>query len=151
MSESETIPSPAPPVRKGRHILWYEAFGFTMIILLTWVNNLLSLPYHLFGASYHSDWRGSILETEVVILVWVIVHRLTRRVLTRLHYLERMLRMCAWCRKMNDGDEWVPMEEYFSRKFDSRTSHGMCPTCAASMRAEIEGKMSGERDIAGGS
>ena len=143
MELSETADPPVPAVvadkstRVSRSILWYEGFGFAMIILLTWADDLLNLPYHLFGGSSQSHWRSSLLQTEVVLLVWFVVHRLTRRVLARLHYLERMLRMCAWCRKLNDGAEWVPMEQFFSTKFDTRTSHGMCPACAEAMRAEL--------------
>ena len=137
------IETPAAPPeqrkseRMSRSILWYEGFGFAMIILLSWADDLLHLPYHLFGGEYQSHWRSSLLQTEVVVLVWVVVHRMTGRVLSRLHYLERMLRMCAWCRKIGDGDEWLPMEEYFSAKFDMRTSHGVCPECAEKMRAEF--------------
>jgi hypothetical protein len=29
------------------------------------------------------------------------------------------------------------MEEYFSTKFDTPTSHGMCPTCAEQMKVDI--------------
>jgi hypothetical protein len=134
-------PAPLPELRKStrvsRSILWYEGFGFAMIILLCWADDLLRLPYHLFGGDYQSHWRSSLLQTEVVVLVWVVVHRLTSKVLSRLHYLERMLRMCAWCRKINDGEDWVPMEQYFSTKFDTPTSHGMCPACAETMRAEL--------------
>ncbi|MGB8168280.1 MAG: hypothetical protein WCF18_12355 [Chthoniobacteraceae bacterium] len=138
MSES---PAPPPGQRKSERlshsILWYEGFGFAMIILLCWADDLLHLPYYLFGGEYQSHWRSSLLQTEVVVLVWVVVHRLTSKVLGRLHYLERMLRMCAWCRKVNDGEDWVVMEQYFSTKFDTRTSHGMCPSCAETMRAEM--------------
>jgi hypothetical protein len=123
--------------RFSRSILWFEGFGFLMIIVLTWADDLLNLPYHLFGGVSQSHWRSSLLQTEVVLLVWFVVHRQTSRVLTRLHYLERMLRMCAWCRKINDGEDWVAMEQFFSTKFDTRTSHGMCPACAAAMRAEL--------------
>jgi hypothetical protein len=136
--------SPEPPAEKpksprvSRSILWYEGFGFSMIILLCWADDFLHLPYYLFGGSYQSEWRYSLLQTQVVVFVWIVVHRLTSKVLRRLHYLERMLRVCAWCRKVNDGEEWVPMEEYFSRKFDMPTSHGMCPACAETMRAEFQ-------------
>jgi hypothetical protein len=143
MDVEPSIDSPEPPTvarktaRASRSILWYEGFGFMMIILLTWADDLLNLPYHLFGGTHQSHWRSSLLQTEVVLLVWFVVHRLTARVLSRLHYLEHMLRMCAWCRKVNDGEDWVPMEEYFATKFDTPTSHGMCPACAEQIKAEI--------------
>jgi hypothetical protein len=145
--EPTDVPAPTPARSKSERfsgaILWYEGFGFAMIIVLTWLDDLLNLPYHLFGGSHQSHWRSSLLQTEVVLLVWFVVHHLTSRVLARLHYLERMLRMCAWCRKINDGEEWVPLEQYFSTRFDTRTSHGMCPECAETMRAEFQPPGSG--------
>lgn len=138
MTETSVLPpEQQKSERMSRSILWYEGFGFLMIILLTWADTLLHLPYHLFGGEYQSPWRASLLQTWVVVLVWVVVHRMTSKVLRRLHYLERMLRMCAWCRKIGDGDDWVPMEEYVSTKFDMRTSHGVCPECAEKIRADF--------------
>ena len=126
-----------PPPHSQR-ILWYQAAGFTTIILLSWVDELLRLPYHLFGGTPHSEWRESVVETVVVLLVWASVFRLTRTMLRRLHYLEGLLRMCAWCRKVDCGAEWVLVEEYFARRLGIRTSHGMCPECAAKALAELK-------------
>src|SRR5256885_10121300 len=108
-----------------------------MMILIPGAADFVTLPDYVFGGISRSDWGSSLLQTGVVLVVWIVVHRLTSRVLARLHYLERMLRMCAWCRKINDGEEWVPMEQFFSTKFDTRTSHGMCPACAEAMEAEL--------------
>lgn len=126
-----------PPPHSHR-ILWYEAAGFLTIILLSWVDELLDLPYRLFGSTPHSEWRESAVETLVVLLVWAVVFRLTRAMLRRLHYLEGLLRMCAWCRKVDCGSAWVSVEEYFTRKLDTKTSHGMCPDCAAKALAELK-------------
>lgn len=52
----------------------------------------------------------------------------------RLHYLEEFVRVCAWCRKLNVGEEWIPVEEFFERKFETMTSHGMCPACLVEQR-----------------
>ena len=49
-------------------------------------------------------------------------------------YLEEFLRPCAWCRKLHLDNEWVPVEEFLQRKFDSRTSHGICPACKADLQ-----------------
>ena len=42
----------------------------------------------------------------------------TRRRLRRLYHVEGYLRVCAWCRRIGDGDEWLPMEEHFEKGFD---------------------------------
>jgi hypothetical protein len=65
----------------------------------------------------------------MVLLIWAWVYFLTRRLLKRLHYLEEYLRICSWCRKVCDHDEWLKLEDYFSTRFSMRTSHGMCPEC----------------------
>jgi len=149
--EVEPPPEAPPPTparekstRYSRSILWVEGFGFGMIILLTWIDEWLNIPFHIFGGSQGSHWQASLLTTQVVLVVWWVVHQRTVRVLARLHYLERMLRMCAWCRKIGDGEEWVPMEQYFSNRFDTRTSHGVCPECAEGMRAEFRKPGDGE-------
>jgi hypothetical protein len=118
---------------KPQRILWYEASGFLFIIVLSWVDELFNLPSLLFGGTEHSNWREAAMETIIVLTVWLIVFLLTRRLLARLYYLEKFLRVCAWCRKIGRGDEWLSMEQYFDKDFDVKTSHGLCPACAKKM------------------
>ncbi len=33
----------------SKYIIYYELFGFGLLILITWINELIDLPYHLFG------------------------------------------------------------------------------------------------------
>ena len=49
----------------------------------------------------------------------------------RLFHLEGFLKVCAWCQKVEHGDSWFPIAEFFQQRFDARTSHGMCPECFA--------------------
>ena len=119
--------------RKGQQILWYQAFGFLLIIILSWMDELLSLPARLFGGIQHSNWREAAMETIVALAVWLIVYALTKRLLARLYYLEGFLRVCAWCRKIGQSDKWLPVERYFSKGFDIKTSHGLCPDCEQKM------------------
>ncbi len=129
--------------RKAQHILAYESLGFAAIILLSWVDEVFSLPYRLFGGVGHSNWRESMLETAVVLVVWAGVYGLTQRLLKRLHYLEGFLRVCAWCRKIGHEDEWLPLEQYFDRHLDTKTTHAICPGCARSvMTQETPGAVS---------
>jgi hypothetical protein len=114
---------------KENSILWIEAFGFSLLIVLCWLTELVRIPHVLFGESFTPDWRRAALRTVVMVLVWTWVHLATRRLLQRLHYLEEFLRVCGWCRKVCDDGEWLTMEAYFNSKFATRTSHGMCPEC----------------------
>ena len=116
--------------KSGARILWYECFGFGFILLLSWANQLLDLPHLLVGGDLHaSRWRDTAMETMLILLIWAFVHSLTSRLVARLHYLEGMLRVCAWCRKVGQADRWVRLEDYFSEGFQIGTTHGVCPDC----------------------
>ena len=116
--------------KQPQRILWYENLGFLAIILLSWAGEWLDVPQHVFGGTPHGDWQESATETLLVVLVWAAVHVSTKRLLARLHYLEGFLRVCAWCRKIGHGEDWLPLEQYFAKGFAVETSHGICPACA---------------------
>ena len=116
--------------KSGSRVLWYECFGFGLILLLSWLNKVVDLPHLIVGGDLHaSKWRDSTMETVLILLIWAFVHSLTRRLVARLHYLEGMLRVCAWCRKVGHGERWMRLEEYFAEDFKIGTTHGVCPDC----------------------
>lgn len=118
-------------VRKsGSWVLWYEGVGFSLIILFAWLNELADLPRRFLGGAVHArDLTASVFQTLIVLMIWFVVFRLTRRLLARLHYLEGFLRVCAWCRKVGHEDRWMLIEQYFADGFQIHTTHGMCPDC----------------------
>ena len=105
-------------------------FGFGFLLSLMWIAELLHLPHYLFGDSTESMWPRLLLRTVVLLGIWLIVHRSTSRLLKRLHELETFLRICSWCRKVDDQGEWRTVEDYFDARFETGTSHGICPACA---------------------
>jgi hypothetical protein len=40
---------------KAHRILWYECAGFSFIILMSWLDELLSLPQRIFGGEPRSN------------------------------------------------------------------------------------------------
>ena len=129
---------------KENSILWMEAFGFSLIIVLSWLTEMMRIPHFVFGEPFTPNWNRAMLRTVVMLLVWAWVHVATRRLLKRLHYLEEFLRICGWCRKVCHDGEWLNMEEYFNSKFATQTSHGMCPECLGKKGVE-EIKQRGNR------
>ena len=118
-------------VRKsGSRVLLYESLGFGLILFLSWLNKFVDLP-HLFtaGDARLAKWRDGFIETLLILLIWAFVHSLTTRLLQRLHYLEGMLKICAWCRKVGHKDRWMQLEDYFAEGFHIDTTHGVCPEC----------------------
>lgn len=126
-----------PARHHASQILAVELIGFLAIIALSWANELFGLPSLIFGGGHRINWPESVLETAIIALVAIPVLVLTRRLVLRLHYLEEFLRVCSWCRKLSAGNEWIPVEEFFERTFDMRTSHGMCPACLAEQKGKL--------------
>lgn len=123
--------------KSASRVLWYECFGFGLILLLSWLNQFIDLPHLIVGGQAHaSKWRDSFIETMLILLIWAFVLSLTRRLVQRLHYLEGMLRVCAWCRKVGRGEKWMRLEEYFAEGFHIGTTHGVCPDCLKKMQED---------------
>lgn len=123
--------------KSGGRVLWYECFGFGLILLLSWLNKIVDLPHLLVGGEAHaSKWRDSALETVLILLIWAFVISLTKRLVDRLHYLEGLLRICAWCRKVGHGEKWMRLEDYLSEGFHIGTTHGVCPDCLKKMQED---------------
>jgi hypothetical protein len=112
--------------KAASRILWYESAGFLLLILLSWLDE------------YHASWHESAVESLAVLGVWLVVFCFTRRLVSRLYDLEGFLQVCAWCRKINDGEQWIPLEKYFSDGFRTETTHGMCPECAHKIKKDMD-------------
>ena len=125
--------------KSGSWVLLYECLGFGMLLVLSWVNELVNLSHRLLGEVLSpADWRDSALQSVVILLIWWMVFALTRRLMAHLHYLEGFLRVCAWCRKVGNAEEWMRLEEYFARGFQIETTHGMCPECLKKMEEDTK-------------
>ena len=105
---------------------------------LSWVNELTDLPYLVGGRQYVPNWREGALETLIVLVVAIPVMVITKRLVSRLYYLEGYLRVCSWCKKLEHDSAWVPLEEFFEQKFETMTSHAMCPACVEQMSKTLK-------------
>ena len=117
-------------------VLRYQAVGFLGIIALCWLDEYLGLTYRLFGGvHYGPNWREALFETAFAVTIWALTRHYITGLLARLYYLERFVRICAWCRKINHEEEWVPFETFLELNSDTKTSHGVCPECEARLVA----------------
>jgi DNA-binding response OmpR family regulator len=54
----------------------------------------------------------------------------TRAEVERLSHEHELLPICAFCRKVRDGDgEWHTLEDYVAQRTQADFTHGICPTC----------------------
>ena len=117
----------------------YQNLGFLRIIVLCFLDDLLQLPTLIFsGDPFAFVYRRSTLDILLVLAVWFIVSRSTRRILARVHYLEKFMRVCAWCRRIHFKGEWMPLEEFMRQGFDTPTTHGICKECLQKQQSAIE-------------
>lgn len=123
--------------RYEKVILGLELIGFTAVIAILWLDEYVDVPFRLFGALKTPPRPQEFwFEALAVLVVAAGVVVATLWVFRRLRLLESFIQVCAWCRKVNLGEEWVPFEHYLKREHDVKSSHGICPTCraAASVR-----------------
>lgn len=117
----------------------YQNIGFLAIIVLCFLDDLLQLPVLIFSDHpFAFVFRRSTLDMLLVLAVWFVVSRSTRRILARVQYLERFMRVCAWCRRIYFKGEWMPLEEFMRQSFDTPTTHGICKDCLARQQEAID-------------
>ncbi len=113
-------------------ILGLELLGFAAVILVLWLDEYVDVPYRFFGA-HKTPLRPEEFwfEAVTVLLVATGVVVATLWIFRRLRMFEGFVQVCAWCRKVNVGDEWVAFEQYLKREHDVKSTHGICPDCRA--------------------
>jgi hypothetical protein len=117
-----------------RRMLALEAVGFLLIVVIIWMDELFDLPHLMLGATRTPvRWGEGIIESVLTLLVGVAVVVITTRAFRRIEYLESLIVMCAWCRRVRSGDEWLTVEHFLERQHQSRTSHGICEGCAGTI------------------
>ena len=120
-------------------VLWYVTIAFVLMIALVWLVEFTGVKPLLFGGERPaSDWRNCALDTILLIVVWSGVFVATRRLLAHLLYLKGLLRVCAWCRRVNYKGDWMRVEDYFEQGFHVESTHGMCPECMKKFEADYE-------------
>lgn len=126
-----------PKTKSGSSILRNQAIGFSVIILLTWVAEIVRLPNLLYGDPTEFHWLRVSMRTLLIGGIWLWMHLATRRLLKRLHHLEEFMLVCSWCRKVGQEGEWLTLEQYVGSHYDTQTSHGVCPQCAQKARDRL--------------
>jgi hypothetical protein len=120
-------------------VMLYQNVGFLVIIGLGFLDELTRLSSLVFrDQPFTWEFRKATLGMLLVLAVWFLVNMSTRRILDRLRYLEKFMRVCAWCHHINYKGSWISMEEFLRQGFDTPTTHGICPKCLAEQKAAIE-------------
>src|SRR5215470_2943515 len=89
-------------------ILAIELVGFLAVLAIIWLDEFVDVPFLYFGAAKtparpQEYW----FETISIFVLGTAVVIATVVVLRRLRYLEKFVRVCAWCRKVLVDESWL--------------------------------------------
>ena len=115
-----------------KKIIIAELIGFLLVIIILWLDELLDLPHRLFGApATPINFIESIFETMIVLVLAALSTFSTHTLLKRIKYLEGILPVCSFCKKIRADNRWVPIDSYIRDHSEADFSHSICPQCAA--------------------
>lgn len=124
----------------SRYLISYEAIGFGLLFVILWLDELWDLPCLLMGADPTPiNWRESILESFLALLVGLFTIYFTKKLLSEIKYLGGFLPICASCKKIRDDQgNWVQIEGYIREHSEAKFSHGICPQCARTLYPDLD-------------
>lgn len=116
--------------RITRSLIIYQLIGFGILLFLIVGDEVFDFPHNVFGAAATPiNWNEMRIEGGYVIALCAITMYFTMRLLKRIKYLEGFLPICAHCKKIRVGEEWMPIEEFIRDRSAAEFSHGLCPEC----------------------
>ena len=114
-----------------KKIIRIEIIGFLIVIIISWLDELLDIPHIFFGASPSPiNYFESIFESTLISVIAIIIIVITHMLLQRLNFLEGVLPVCSFCKKIRIKKQWVPIERYIRDRSEADFSHSVCPECA---------------------
>ena len=113
-----------------KKIILIEIIGFIGILLIVWLDEIIDIPHLIFRTSATPpNYPESFFESFLIILLAITIIILTQTILKRLKYLEGLLPICSFCKKIRSKDSWIPVEEYIRSRSEADFSHSICPKC----------------------
>ena len=114
-----------------RNILLYQGLAFAAVIALIWANELFDLPHLILGSPPTKvNVREAVFESACTAILGLMVLGLTQKFLSHIKYLEGLIVVCAFCKKVRIGENtWVPIEEFVRDRAPVEFSHSLCPSC----------------------
>jgi hypothetical protein len=110
----------------ARRLVALELIGFALAALSCWVTEYFDPPFSL---------QQVLILTCVMVLLGAFTIQWTRRLFTRIRYLEGFMVVCAACKQIKVDDQWVTIEHVMTRTSDTQVSDGLCPDCAKALSA----------------
>lgn len=129
----------------AKKVSWYQASAILFIIAITWIDEVLDIPYVLLGGpATPINWRESFFESIIITLIGAVIIRHTYKLLLRVSYLESILPVCASCKKIRlDPEFWSDIKQFVQDRSKSEFTHGVCPDCIGKYYPEMANRKKG--------
>ena len=126
----------------AKKVSWYEAIAIFFIIAVTWIDEILDIPYLLLGGpATPINWRESLFESVIIAAIAAVIIRHTYKLLTRISYLESILPVCASCKKIRmDQEFWHDIKQFIQERSKNEFTHGICPDCIEKYYPELKNR-----------
>ena len=124
----------------AKKVAWYEAMAISFVIALSWLDEILDIPYLLLGGpATPINWRESFFESIIIAAVGALIIRHTYKLLLRISYLESILPVCASCKKIRmDPEFWKDIKHFVQERSKTEFTHGICPDCIEKYYPELK-------------
>jgi len=109
-----------------KQILRKMTMGFAFLLVILVLDDLLDIT-HILPRDELPDWWIVELLTAIAVIIYTSYQ--TRSLAKRIQFLEGLLSICSYCKKIRQEDQWIQPEEYISGHSKTEFSHGICPDC----------------------
>jgi len=125
------IPPPKPEepyekVQRTKVLLWHS-LGYLVVLIVAWSEPLGRLFFDRQGGGD----PDLFIKTILLLLMWPISTVVIYRLVNRLTQVEKFLRICGWCSRVEVEGQWMKIEEHYRHEASASVPHGLCPLCAA--------------------
>lgn len=126
----------------AKKVAWYETMAISFVIALSWLDEILDIPYYLLGGpATPINWRESFFESIIIAAVGALIIRHTYRLLRRVSYLESILPVCASCKQIRMDPEFMnDIKQFVDQRTETDFTYGICPDCIRAYYPELQRK-----------
>ncbi len=123
---------------KLQKIVIVEIVIFILVIIFFWAEEIFDLPHLLLNSEPTPvNYQESLIETLLFTLLFGFLVYYTTKISLQMRKLESYIRICAVCHKIYIAGRWLPLDEYFNKYADKKTSHGLCDDCIKMYRKDM--------------